>query len=104
VEPTDVVPLRRKGPWIFVAFRNPSPSTGFEPVYVRSCGKHDDQYTTKNDLHGIGGDRILNRNRNALCSDENARKLLSDGHHCRPNCFLFVDEEPIFASSSVHCH
>jgi hypothetical protein len=35
--------------WIFIAFKNPSLSAGFEPVNLGSSGKHDNHYTTKND-------------------------------------------------------
>jgi hypothetical protein len=34
---------------IFIALKNPSPSSGFEPATLGSSGKHADHYTTGGD-------------------------------------------------------
>jgi hypothetical protein len=38
---------------IFIALKNPSPSTGFDPANLGTNGKHDNHYNTGND-----GDRL----------------------------------------------
>jgi hypothetical protein len=36
--------------WIFIAVKNPLLLVRFEPAKVGSNGKHDNHYTTKNDM------------------------------------------------------
>jgi hypothetical protein len=37
---------------IFITFKNPLPSAGFEPTNLRSNGKYANHYTTKDDQLG----------------------------------------------------
>jgi hypothetical protein len=44
-------PLKEVMLWIFIALRNPLLSGGFEHMNLESNGKHDNRYTTDNDIN-----------------------------------------------------
>jgi hypothetical protein len=44
-------PLKEIMLWIFITLRNPLPSGGFEHTNLESNGKHDNHYTTDNDIN-----------------------------------------------------